>query len=253
MVRSVDDCTQAEASQLDHMHRRGALICCKANKRTATTLLYKELNWDTLSQRRKYIKLTVMFKIVNNSAPKYLKDLIIPSNVETRSNYCTRNHRDVARTERMKKSVIPSSIVLWNNLGKDAAHVKYGNIAMFKAAIKSQPANRIPEKLFNCNVVSHSHVIAQLRMGLSSLKGQLYKYNIIKDGSCHLCGACTKDLAHYLLHCPAHANLINIQQSTQPSLVSKLTHGSPSNTSDKNINILSALHTFIVNSKRFSR
>jgi hypothetical protein len=181
MVRSVDDCTQAEASQLDHMHRRGALICCKANKRTDTTLLYKELNWDTLSQRRKYIKLTVMFKIVNNSAPKYLKD-IIPSNVETRSNYRTWNHRDInliaTRTERMKKSVIPSSIVLWNNLGKDAAQVKYGNIAIFKAAIKSQPANRIPEKLFNCNVVSHSHVIAQLRMGLSSLKGQLYKYNM---------------------------------------------------------------------------
>jgi len=274
MVRSVleygniliDDCTLAEAAQLEHIHRKGALICSRANKRTESTLLFKELNWDTLKERRKSTKIILIYKIENNTTPKYLKDSM-PQNVANRSNYHTRNHRNIntirTRTERMKKSVIPSSISLWNNLGSEFTEAKYGPINKFKALLRKQWYNRSQEKLHNYNVGLHSHIIAQMRMGLCSLKGQLAKYNIISDGSCQLCKARSEDITHYLLNCPAHANartvlmqsvshLIDIRRSSKPVILSKLLHGCSSYTSFENITILTALHTFIDESRRFT-
>lgn len=46
-------------------------------KRTSSRQnLYNELKWETLSDRRKKHKVTLMYKILNNYTPKYLYDMV---------------------------------------------------------------------------------------------------------------------------------------------------------------------------------
>jgi hypothetical protein len=42
-------------------------------------LIYKELGWESLAERRKRRKLQMFYNIQNNNAPMYLCDLIPPN------------------------------------------------------------------------------------------------------------------------------------------------------------------------------
>lgn len=72
-----------------------------------------------LSERRKLAKLSTMYKIHNNLAPDYLKE-IFPSIRTLESNYNTRNREDYTipkcRLEIFKKSFVPDTINKWNSL-----------------------------------------------------------------------------------------------------------------------------------------
>ena len=45
-------------------------------KGTNRSNLYKELGWESLSDRRRVRRILLFYKIVNNSTPQYLKDKI---------------------------------------------------------------------------------------------------------------------------------------------------------------------------------
>ena len=81
--------------------------------------LYREIGWLTLSDRRKYQKLVLTYKIFNGQTPNYLLD-IFPPNVNARTHYTLRNANDIDltahRTELFASSFIPSAIKLWNEL-----------------------------------------------------------------------------------------------------------------------------------------
>ena len=45
----------------------------------STILIYKELGWESLAERRKRSKLQMFYNMQNNNAPMYLCDLIPPT------------------------------------------------------------------------------------------------------------------------------------------------------------------------------
>jgi hypothetical protein len=45
----------------------------------SSILIYKELGWESLAERRKRSKLQMFYNMQNNNAPMYLCDLIPPS------------------------------------------------------------------------------------------------------------------------------------------------------------------------------
>ena len=54
---------------------------------------YLDTGWESLAERRKNKKLSLMYKILNNEAPLYLSDLL-PRRVEAASNYNLRNSQN---------------------------------------------------------------------------------------------------------------------------------------------------------------
>jgi len=81
----------------------------------------KEVGWVPLSDRRKIQKYVFIYKEKHSLLPEYLHE-IFPGTVQEISDnqYALRNNESYAsvasRTEVYAKSVIPSSLSLWNNL-----------------------------------------------------------------------------------------------------------------------------------------
>ena len=86
--------------------------------------LFKELSWETLSQRRENRRILMFSDIVHHRSPTYLQDLL-PGSVESRSGhrYNLRNSDLMdtfsCRTETFKSSFFPYSTIFWNNLDEN--------------------------------------------------------------------------------------------------------------------------------------
>ena len=85
-----------------------------------TRELFENLNWLSFCDRISYNKLVLVYKILHDKTPNYLKKLCIPSNeVHTRNlRSVSSNNLAVIRpnTNIMKKSFAYSSAILWNKL-----------------------------------------------------------------------------------------------------------------------------------------
>ena len=101
-----------------------------------------------------------MYKSVNGQVPSYIIDIIPPLVRET-TNYPLRNQNNITvpfcRTDLYRKSCIPSSITLWNNLDENLRNSS--SLSSFKYALKqvSSNINNVPsyyikgDKIFICN------------------------------------------------------------------------------------------------------
>ena len=73
-----DGCNQAESRKLKQVQLKTARINTGLPIFASLYSLYYETGWDTLAERRKYKKLNLMYKIVNNEAlPIYLTSSLI--------------------------------------------------------------------------------------------------------------------------------------------------------------------------------
>ena len=76
-----DNCTQYEKNELDKIQNEAARIVTGTTKLVSIRELYKEINWDTLDERRRKHKLALFYKMVNGISPPYLSSLLpIPVN-----------------------------------------------------------------------------------------------------------------------------------------------------------------------------
>jgi hypothetical protein len=104
----------------------------------------KTLNWKTLPEMRDIHKLTMMYKILNNLAPNYLRDHFEMSAID--NFYRLRNRKPCLvlpkpQTEYLKKCFACSGLKLWYTLPED---VKCSNsLSQFKkgAIIKSSASS----------------------------------------------------------------------------------------------------------------
>lgn len=97
-------------------------IVTGATARSNIALLYQDLNWESLDQRRHCQCLIMMYKIVNGLVPQYLRDLL-PNDIEGGHRLRSQTHQIIrvpyARTESYKRSFIPHALALWNSLERD--------------------------------------------------------------------------------------------------------------------------------------
>ena len=136
---------------------QAALAVSGAWKGSNTSELYEELGWESLTDRWWYRRLLQFYKIINDLAPSYLKDIIPPLR---RSLYIFNEFRCHSFT--FMYSFFPDSIKSWNNIGSEFTSLS--PISKFREALLSviRPAKKSVfaihnpagiKKLFNCEWV----------------------------------------------------------------------------------------------------
>ena len=90
-----------------------------ATARSNIALLYRDTGFMSVSERRDHAMLNMMYKIKSGLAPDYLTNILPPENHEI-IHYNLRNNENIAvphvRLEIFKRSFVPYSTKLWNNL-----------------------------------------------------------------------------------------------------------------------------------------
>ena len=71
-----DNCPDDLSEIVERVQYRAAKIVSGAIHRTSKELVYHELGWDSLKERRKNIRLKTMYKTLHGEAPRYLSETI---------------------------------------------------------------------------------------------------------------------------------------------------------------------------------
>ena len=74
-----DNCGVGNSNKLDQLQLEAARIVTGLPIFASSILIYKELSWESLTERRERRKLQMFYNIQNNNAPRYLCDLIPPT------------------------------------------------------------------------------------------------------------------------------------------------------------------------------
>ncbi len=132
-----DNCTLYERDTLERIQYEAARIVTGLTRSVSIDSLLTEIGWVSLSDRRIIQKLTLVYKNKEGLLPTYLSELF-PLTVNEATPYNLRNNRDFVtlprRLEIYSKSVIPSSLRLWNDL--DQSIRDSPSLSCFKSSIK---------------------------------------------------------------------------------------------------------------------
>ena len=96
---------------------QAALAVTGAREGSNTSKLCEELSWESLTSRRWYRRLIQFYKIVNDLAPSYLKDIIPPLRRSLDGNPRHVFHVIRCHSFTFMHSFLSDSIKSWNNIG----------------------------------------------------------------------------------------------------------------------------------------
>ena len=245
-----DDCNQREKDLLENFQLSAARIVTGAKKGTSHGLIYNEVCWPLLADRRMHCKLKMMHKIVHGTCPEYLTELL-PNTVNSQHNLRDRtNIRQIkTRTEKFRKSFLPDGIRLWNELDHDIKSV--ADFCTFKDKLNTaDPCNQI--YYFGERKINIIH--AQIRMKCSNLKHHLYLLHVENDPTC-ACSNAIEDSEHYFFNCQLYythrLKLFEILNAYNSFDLNTILFGNQALDKKVNYVITAAVHTFIKESGRF--
>ena len=242
------NCTERDSEQLERLQINMARIVTGARKGTSHQLLYHDINWQTLKERRELLKLKNFIRIVNGEAPEYLHNLLPRTFGSIRNN--SRNPDNFVafktRTETFKSSFIPSSVILWNS--KSPAERTIENVT---ASMKTKSV-----ELFYYGERKANIIHAQLRMKCSKLNAHLFSLHVVDSPACP-CGHNFEDSSHYLFDCALYLvsrqnlleRLIELIDPRDINLETLL-NGTEAYDYQINCKIFDAIHEFILESGR---
>jgi hypothetical protein len=224
-----DNCGVGNYNKLDQLQLEAARIVTGLPIFASSILIYKELGWESLTERRKSRKLQMFSNIQDNNAPKYLCDLIPPT-IQSTIVYPLRNGSDIiiplCRLSITCDSFIPSTIRQWNSLNPSLRNVKY--IAKFKTELiirKQKDIRQIP-KHYEIGPRKLNIALTQLRCFASLLNYDLFQVNIVSYPS-DRCRANREDLYHFFFDRSHYANMRYTLFHNLSWLPKLLTSGNP--------------------------
>ena len=185
-------------------------------------------------------------------SPSYLSSLVPPS-VGANSAYNLRNANNIetilANSQLYYNSFLPSVIRSWNELPQETRDSH--NIASFKRYPNADTV--VPLEYYNAGKRLGQIYHTRLRMRCSSLNQHLFSKNITQGPLC-ICGEVI-DSKHFFLECSLYNNirhdmLTTLSRFCNPGL-DVLLYGNPILSNEINISIFTAIHTFILGTKRF--
>ena len=249
-----DNCCEREKDKMEEFQRSAARVVSGAKKGTSHELLYKEVCWATLNDRRKNLKLQLMHNIVHLKTPTYLSDAL-PSKVGENNRYRLRNngHYELyaCRTEKFQHSFFPDTIKLWNELNEEQKATQDKND--FKSRLNDTSGKS--SELFNYGVRKYNIIHAQMRMKCSDLKAHLFALHVIDDPVC-ICNTGIEDTYHFFFQCPLYyayrLDLEHTVNAISPYDYKVILYGDDNLNLKENQNIFTAVHTFIKSSGRFN-
>ena len=192
--------------KVEQLQYKVALAITGAIQGTSRNKIYEELGLESLKARRWYKRLSCMFKIMNEEAPKYLINLI-PKRNQTR---ITRNsHIPIfhCRTDCFKNSFFPATLRDWFDLNDNITASE--SISIFKNKLLSI-IRPVQKSVFNIFDPQGLKLLTRLRLGFSHLNEHRFRHNF-ENCINPLCSCIleTEDTVHYLLHCH-HFNQLRI-------------------------------------------
>ena len=247
-----DDCSIQDKDRLENFQIKAARLVTGAKKGTSHELLYNELNWEKLSDRRRNVKILFMHKIVNKLVPEYLCDLL-PDKVGANVNIKTRNSGNIrqlpCKTSKFSHSILPDCIKMWNSL--DPCVRDTADFDTFKKLV-IQEKNRV--ELYNYGERTENIIHTQLRLKCSNLNHDLVKLHVLDDARC-ICGNIEESVQHFFFNCPLYTEerreMFNNIQPICDVTLSTLLYGNDELSFDENTTVFSCVHKFIKSSKRF--
>ena len=104
---------------LESVQYRAAKIVSGAIHRTSHNIVYQELGWETLVERRRKLRLKMFYKMVNDEAPTYLQGLL-PDQVPVGRNLRNEgNFIQPRASNTLQNSFIPRTALEWNDLDEE--------------------------------------------------------------------------------------------------------------------------------------
>ena len=194
---------------------KAALIVSGCWQGTSRERLYKELGWESLSNRRWARRLTIFYKINNGLAPSYLSNYI-PQRNEISVDRRSRIDSTPFVRPRYENSFYPYTTKRWKELDDD---------------YKSQPSVQSFKKHLNdfirplCHSLGHSlfgicdkygtKLLTKIRVNFSDLRGHRFNHNFNCDNPLLSCGVEDETSVHFFLRCPHYV-------TQRSSLLSKI-------------------------------
>ena len=252
-----DNCASYNDRAIEKIQRQAALLITGGYRHTDYKNLLLELNWESLSDRRKQHKLIILYKIIHKIYPNYLYNFL---NINPNTNYNLRHQLKFrprkTRLTNSHNSFFPSTIRQWNNLPQNIRNSR--TVTTFKALVRG-PNNLNPYHRLSSG--KPGIWLTRLRLGLSALNSHRFKYNFIETPYCSQCHNEIESISHYFLDCPTHREArtkllqrlsgeldVDIQDRTK--LIKILLEGETMTKLNQKV-LLSITFEFLTNSKRF--
>ncbi len=250
-----DNCSKQLSDLLESVQYRAAKIISGAIHRTSHDIVYRELGWEYLEERRRKQRLKVMYKTIHGETPVFLQNSL-PMPVGEHNRYALRNEHNFpqlrTRTSTFQNSFIPKTIQDWNNLDND---IKGSNTLETFTRKLNTPPLEVP-KWFYLGERSMSINHAKLRMLCSPINDHLYSHiHVIESPTC-ICGHNRENNKHFLLECPLFINERNemfnnlMQLGFQPT-VNNLLFGNAQYSVNCNIQAFVIIQKYIAETGRF--
>jgi hypothetical protein len=241
--------------KLDKVELDAFRIISGATKGCPTLNIIKELGLPTLLERRKLHVLSTLYKYHFGPSPLYISDIL--ANYVRTPVYGLRNISaykiPMCKTEGFKNSFFPLAINYWNSLEDSTRESE--NINFFKSKICPKRNSNHFKLLYYGERWPNIHH-ARIRMGCSRLNHHLHRTLHVIDSSECACGYPTENPEHFFLNCPIYdalrLNLLYVIDDVRADQdIETLLYGDANISFEKNKRIFSAVHKYIVSSKRF--
>ena len=241
-----------QSAMMDHLESiqyQAGLIITKCWKGTNRQKLYKELGWESLSQRRTFRRLSTYYNILNDKTPLYLKEHIKPPIPNM--------------TNRLSKTFFPFCKNGWDDLSENLKSAS--SLTVFK---KRYIQESVPPKIGYFSICDKFGIrmLTKLRVDFSDLRAHRFNHRL--NCISPLCKCLTNDetVEHFFVRCPLFLSqrkilldslndILNNDTSALPDdhLTKILLYGSTSFNSITNKLILEASILYIKKTKRFTK
>ena len=171
---------------IESIQIKAAYIVAGCWKGTNTHKLYKELGWESLSDRRTLHRLSLYFKILNNKTPCYLRELVLSS---PPPNYSS---------QRYKNSFFPFCYSKWQNLDPSIQNAVSVNAFKSKYIKLIRPS---PNGIFNIRDCKGLSFLTRMRVTFSDLRDHRFNHNFFCQSPTCKCNRENETNEHFLLRC----------------------------------------------------
>ena len=171
---------------------------------TSREKLFAELGLTSLYDRRRFHRLSLFYKILNQLTPEYLRRFI-PDSARILHNTRTKRH-DVmlTRTLKFRHSFFPDTSNSWNYLSSFIKNAPTLNV--FKKRYM-EFFIVTPKPIYGIHNPVGIKYLTRLRVGLSHLRAHKYQHNFVDTTTqcCSCANNVSETIEHYLLYYPNYS------------------------------------------------
>ena len=173
---------------LESVQYQAGLIVLGCWQSTSTIKLYKELGWESLSERRKFHQLNLYYKILKNKAPEYLSSYVLTSSP--------------LGTQRYLNSFFPYCYNNWNRLATSLQNSL--SLSIFKSNYLK--TIRPPKNIF-WGIEDHQGLrfLTRLCVQFSDLRDHRFNHSFNCVNPICKYNLEPKSIEHFLLSCPRYS------------------------------------------------